>query len=94
VADALLAISSARAAEERRERLALQTLNQREAELARIRKTTAETSEVLRKRKQDILALENILAARKAFKRYAPESLGQGKSRSGGMAARKLRFEV
>ena len=94
VADALLAISSARAAEERRERLALQTLNQREAELARIRKTTAETSEVLRKRKQDILALENILAARKAFKRYAPESLGQGKSRSGGVAARKLRFEV
>ena len=94
VAEVLLAISSSRAAEERRERLALQTLNQREAELARMRKAVAETSDVLRKRKQDLLALENILAERKALKRYAPESLGQGKSRSGGAAARKLRFEV
>ena len=94
VAEVLLAISSSRAAEERRERLALQTLNQREAELARMRKAVAETSDVLRKRKQDLLALENILAERTAIKRYAPESLGQGKSRSGGAAARKLRFEV
>ena len=94
VAEALLAISSSRAAEERRERLALQTLNQREAELARMRKAVTETSDVLRKRKQDLLALENILTERTAIKRYAPESLGQGKSRSGGAAARKLRFEV
>ena len=94
VAEVLLAISSSRAAEERRERLALQTLNQREAELARMRKAVAETSDVLRKRKQDLLALENILTERTAIKRYAPESLGQGKSRSGGAAARKLRFEV
>ena len=38
--------------------------------------------------------MENLLEAHTALKRYTPEALGQGKARSGGPAARKLRFEV
>ena len=38
-------------------------------------------NELLRKRKH-------------AMKRYSPEALGQGKARSGGVAARMLRYEV
>ena len=40
------------------------------------------------------MAAEGVLETKHALKRYAPESLGQGKPRSGGVAARKLRFQV
>ena len=53
-----------------------------------------ETQEQLRKRKLEIIAAETILESKHAFKRFSPEMLGQGKPRSGGVNARKCRFEV
>lgn len=40
------------------------------------------------------MSLESALETRHALKRYTPETLGQGKPRSGGAAARKMRYEV
>ena len=59
-----------------------------------LRKETKRANELLRKRKQDLLSIESILETRHAMKRYSPEALGQGKARSGGVAARRLRYEV
>ena len=59
-----------------------------------LRKETKQANELLRKRKQELLSIESILETRHAMKRYSPEALGQGKARSGGVAARKLRHEV
>ena len=59
-----------------------------------LRKETKRANELLRKRKQDVLSIESILETRHAMKRYSPEALGQGKARSGGKAARRLRYEV
>ena len=59
-----------------------------------LRKETELANELLRKRKQDVLSIESILETRHAMKRYSPEALGQGNARSGGVAARRLRYEV
>ena len=59
-----------------------------------LRKETKRANELLRKRKQELLSIESILETRHAMKRYSPEALGQGKARSGGVAARRLRYEV
>ena len=59
-----------------------------------LRKETQRANELLRKRKQELLSIESILETRHAMKRYSPEALGQGKARSGGVAARRLRSEV
>ena len=59
-----------------------------------LRKETKLANELLRKRKQELLSIESILETRHAMKRYSPEALGQGKARSGGVAARRLRSEV
>ena len=40
------------------------------------------------------MSIEQLLETKHALKRYAPDALGQGKARSGGPSARKLRFEV
>ena len=40
------------------------------------------------------MSLEGVLERRHALKRYTPEVVGQGKARSGGVAARNLRYEV
>ena len=40
------------------------------------------------------MSIESVLETKHAMKRYTPEALGQGKARSGGVAARKLRYEV
>ena len=59
-----------------------------------LRKETKRANELLRKRKQDLLSIGSILETRHAMQRYAPEALGQGEARSGGVAARRLRYEA
>ena len=73
---------------------AVEDANRREKELAKLRKESQQAQELLKKRKLEIMAAEGVLETKHALKRYSPESLGQGKPRSGGVAARKLRFEV
>ena len=93
-ADALLELKQARQSAEVEHRLAVRDANKREKELTMLRKETKRANELLRKRKQDLLSIESILETRHAMKRYSPEALGQGKARSGGVAARRLRYEV
>ena len=57
-------------------------------------KETKQANDLQRKRTQELLSIESILETRHAMKRYSPEALGQGKARSGGVAARRLRYEV
>ena len=94
VADALMDLKTARAREEREQMLAVRDANKKQQELARLRKESGEAAEMLQKRKKELLSVESILETRHAMKRYTPEALGQGKPRSGGVAARKLRYEV
>ena len=94
VADALLEVKQARQSAEVEHRLAVRDANKREKELTMLRKETKRANELLRKRKQELLSIESILETRHAMKRYSPEALGQGKARSGGVAARRLRDEV
>ena len=94
VADALMDLKTARARAEREQMLAVRDANKKQQELARLRKQSAEAAEMLQKRKKELLSVESILETRHAMKRYTPEALGQGKPRSGGVAARKLRYEV
>ena len=58
------------------------------------RKQTEKATELLNKRKREIGAMESVMGASHTLKRYDPAQLGQGKPRSGGAAARKLRYEV
>ena len=94
VAEALLELKKARQSAEVENRLAVRDVNKREKELTMLRKETKQANELLSKRKQELLSIESILETRHAMKRYSPESLGQGKPRSGGVAANKLRYEV
>ena len=94
VADALMDLKTARARAEREQMLAVRDANKKQQELARLRKESGEVAVMLQKRKKELLSVESILETRHAMKRYTPEALGQGKPRSGGVAARKLRYEV
>ena len=49
---------------------------------------------LLKKRKAELAALEDIAATKSAVKRYSPASLGQNSNNGGGVAGRKTRFEV
>ena len=49
---------------------------------------------MLKKRKAELAALEDIAATKSAVKRYSPASLGQNSNNGGGVAGRKTRFEV
>ncbi len=40
------------------------------------------------------MSIEGVLGSRHALKRYTPETLGQGRARSGGALAINLRYEV
>ena len=94
VADALLEMKAARDSAELEEKLAVRDANKKQKELSQLRKETQHANELLRKRKQELLSIESILETRHAMKRYSPEALGQGKPRSGGVASRRLRYEV
>ena len=87
-------LAAAKAADERRHRLALRDFNRREREDAAMQKAAGEAKAKLIKRKQDLMSLEGVLESKHALKRYTPESLGQGKTRGGKAAERNLRYEV
>ena len=94
VAAALADLEAAKAADERRHRLAIQDVNRRAKENAELQKAADEAKALLKKRKRELLSLEGVLESKHALKRYTPESLGQGKSRGGKVAEQKLRYEV
>ena len=94
VAVALSEVKAARIASERRQAIAVQDANRREKELEQIRRESQQATEMLREKRKEPMCVEQMLETKYALKRYAPEDLGQGKARSGGPAARKLRFEV
>ena len=94
VAAALADLKEAKAIEERQQRLAIQDANRQEKELKRLRQESQDAQALLAKKKKEFLTLESALVTRHALKRYSPETLGQGKPRSGGATARKMRFEV
>ena len=79
VADALLELKVARATEERRERAAVLDKNRKEKELSKLRKESLSAKEQLNKRKKELMSLECIKETNYAMKRYAPDSLGDGK---------------
>ena len=90
VATALADLEAAKAADERRHRLALRDFNRRERENAALQKAADEAKAKLIKRKQDLMSLEGVLESKHALKRYTPESLGQGKTRGGKAPERNL----
>ena len=94
VAVALRQLKANQASIERRRRLAVEDANRREKEMAKVRKDYQQTQELLRKRKQDIMAAEGVLENKNAPKRISLEMLRQGKPRSGGAVAKKHQFEV
>ena len=94
VAAALADLEAAKAADERRHRLAIQDVNRRAKENAELQKAADEAKALLKKRKRELLSLEGVLESKHALKRYTPESLGQGKPRGGKAAEQKLRYEV
>ena len=87
-------LAAAKAADERRHRLALRDCNRREGENAALQKAAGEAKAKLIKRKQDLVSLEGVLESKHALKRYTPESLGQGKTRGGKAPEKNLRYEV
>ena len=87
-------LEAAKAADERRHRLAILDVNRRERENAELQKAADETKALLKKRKRELLSLEGVLESKHALKRYTPESLGQGKARGGKAVERSLRYEV
>jgi len=94
VAAALAELKEAKAFEDRQQRLVIQDANRREKAFERLRQESKEAQALLSKKRKELLSLESTLETRHALKRYTPETLGQGKPRSGGAAARKMRFEV
>ena len=94
IATALADLEAAKAADERRHRLALRDFNRRERENAALQKAADEAKAKLIKRKQDLMSLEGVLESKHALKRYTPESLGQSKTRGGKAVERNLRYEV
>ena len=94
VAAALADFKAARAADQRQQRLAIIDINRREKERAELAKATEKAKAALSKKKRELMSLEGVLESRHALKRYTPEALGQGKARSGGVAARNLRNDV
>ena len=53
-----------------------------------------EVERQVRQRKNELIEMEPIAATRAAIKRYAPRALGQDSRTGGGVAGRKMRFEV
>jgi len=93
VAGQLAEIRAARAADDRRARLAVQDANRKQRARDLAVSEAAKAKEKLLQRKRELLSVEGVLEARHTLKRFSPEGLGKGKN-SGGVAARRLRFEV
>ena len=94
VAGALQASKLRKEMEDRKKQHAIRDANQKMQSLLDARKASEKATELLNKRKRELLALESVMEANHTLKRYDPVQLGQGKARCGGPSARKLRYEV
>ena len=61
---------------------------------AKINEQVKAANECLKKRKQELAQIEDVLEAKHAIKTFSLEDLGKGRSRGGPAAARKRRCEV
>ncbi len=62
--------------------------------LAHARRQLKDTNDRTRKRKAELLDAERVIEAQHSIRNFSLDSLGQGKARSGGPAARKIRLQV
>ena len=93
----LLALAQQRDAENaraREQRWRLEEEKKRLLTAAEINKQVKDANDQLRKRKQDLMLAESTLETKWAIKTFSLEDLGHGRSRGGGLAAQKRRFEV
>ena len=94
VADALARRVDMEEEERRRQRRLVLEANESRAARNKVREEAAVAAAKLKKRKLELAELENLAESRQTVKRFSPEQLGQGKPRGGGVAVRKLRWEV
>ena len=95
--DVLLALARQRDQEmalERKRRLMLQEDKKRALTAAKLNEEAKAAKARLKKRKREIEDAEAVLEAKHAIKQYSLEDLGKGRSRGGGVAAKKRRWEV
>ena len=95
--DVLLALSrkaDEEDAKERKRRLAVADANAQTLNAAKLKRSIKDANEVLKRRKAAIVEAESLLEMRHAMKTFTLEDLGHGRSRGGGAAGRKRRFEV
>ena len=81
-------------ASERKRRLMLQEDKKRALTAAKINEEAKAAKARLKKRKREIENAEAVLEAKHAVTQYPLEELGKGRSRGGGVAAKKRRWEV
>ena len=81
-------------AQERRRRLLLSEDKKRALTAANIYEEAKATNERLKKRKQELAHLEDVLEAKHSIKTCSLEDSGKGRSRGGAAAARKRRLHV
>lgn len=94
VAEAFQRHREVQALEEMRERQIVSDANKTRKALSDARRQLKEANESLRKRKASLMDAEKMLEAQHSIRNFSMESLGQGKARSGGAAARKNRAHV
>ena len=94
VLNALARQRDAEMALERTRRLMLQEGKKRAQTAAKLNEEAKAAKARLKKRKREIEDAEAVLEAKHAIKQYSLEELGKGRSRGGGVAAKKRRWEV
>jgi hypothetical protein len=87
VADAFARNRDAEEAEIRRKRRQVAEANENELRAGKLQKQMEETKVILKRKKEEILALENLVETKHAMKSYTVDSLS-------GPQSRKRRFEV
>ena len=82
-------------ASERKRRLMLQEEKKRALTAAKLNEEAKAATALLKKRKREIEDAEAVLEAKHSIKQYSLEALGKGgRTRGGGVAAKKRRWEV
>ena len=94
VADALAIRRDAEEAKALQKQRLLQDAQADKQARNKLQQEAAVAASLLKKRKQELAELENVIECRQTMKRFTPDQLGQGKAKGGGLAVRKLRFEV
>ncbi len=93
----LLALARARDeadARDRKRRRLIKEANEETLTHSKLRRQIDDAKEMLKRRKQQVVDTEALLESKHALKNFSLVDLGQGRSRGGGAAARKRRFEV